>query len=142
MSTWLLPLLLTVGCAPESTVGGAWSVELWLADPDGPRRVESGDAMRAGDVVQVRVHDAPGAWAGLSGVDGHGAVQVWGGWATRQGWDAAPFALELDDDASGLQHIYVVFADEPLAEDELAAVAEGRPLDRGLAWWRFEVAVP
>lgn len=87
--------------------------------------VGSGGALLAGDSVQLRVRGEPGAWVTLVGVDGAGAPQVFGAFRLEGGWQAAPFALQIDG-ASPRQEFVAVFSEGPTSEHAaLSGLAEG-----------------
>ena len=75
---------------------------------DGLRPLEVGDALSAGDRVQLWYDPRNADAVGFAGRDGTGAIEVYGViHPTADGLQPAPFSLTLDG-ASGNQEFFVV----------------------------------
>jgi hypothetical protein len=121
-------LILTAACEDPSRP----DLQAWVATPYGARPLEPGEALGAGDRVQLRYRWEPDAWVTIAGVDGAGLVEVYGTARARgRGrWEPAPFSLVLDD-APNFQDLVVVFTDAPPHHpDVIAALRDHADLDR------------
>lgn len=129
-----LPLL---GDDPEPgattrTRGELPQLEVWVAAPEGPRPLRPGEALAAGDRVQL-LYDARGAErVGLAGRDGTGEVEVYGVLAPPSpGLHPAPFGLALDD-APGPQVFFAVPGGPDLQADAVERTVREVPLPHGV----------
>ncbi len=101
-------------------------LEVWVKRAEGTRRLRPGEAVGAGDRVQLKYDPRGASSVALAGRDGSGKIEVWTTNApTGLGLVTAPFALTLDD-TPGDQELFVVGSERPLTEDEVKAAVSGR----------------
>ncbi len=102
-------------------------LEAWLQTERGPRPLANGAEVGPGSRIQLRYRKTALAWVTFAGQDTTGEVEVYGTFPAEvgeQGWQAAPFALTLDD-ATGIQRFYAVFtSDPPTPESVQSSLAE------------------
>lgn len=78
----------------------------------GAELLASGAAVHPGDSIQLELRRAPRPWATVAGVDARGDAAVYSSWrVVGDEWQAAPFALTLDE-VLGTEQIFVLFTDE------------------------------
>jgi len=111
------------------TKGAKDVLEAWLETDRGPRPLAEGAEVGPGARIQLRYRQTAQAWVTFAGQDGTGTVEVYGTFPAEvgeQGWQAAPFALTLDDTA-GIQKFYAVFTSDPPTPEsvELSLAKEG-----------------
>ena len=98
------------------TAKGGFHLEAWVDTPDGPMVLDEGSTLSAGDRVQLKFATQGRQHVGFGGIDGSGAVEVYGMTTGEgEGLQNAPFALTLDD-SPGTQRFVAVFSDEELDE--------------------------
>jgi hypothetical protein len=105
------------------TKGRLPRLEAWVPTGESARPMYTGEAIGAGERVQLRFDARGRAFVTLAGRDTNGLVEVYG---TLPGGDnglrAAPFALTLDD-TSGEQTFFALYTDErPEPESVIAAL--------------------
>jgi hypothetical protein len=111
------------------TKGAKDVLEAWLETDRGPRPLANGAEVGPGSRIQLRYRQTTSKWVTFAGADGSGEVEVYGTFPAEvgeQGWQAAPFALTLDD-AAGIQKFYAVFTSTPPTPEsvEMSLAAEG-----------------
>jgi hypothetical protein len=112
------------------TKGVDLPLEVWTDGASGVRAVAEGEPLAAGQRVQLRYDPQGHEWSVLAGVDGTGAVEVFGQ-AEEDGATGgrhAPFSLVLDATA-GPQTFVLLLSDRPLLEDELQRAVRGTEVD-------------
>jgi hypothetical protein len=104
------------------TKGTLPDLEVWVGREQGTRPLRAGEAVAAGDQVQLTFHPQGHRLASFAGQDGTGALEMYGTVEVdpAQGLQPAPFALELDG-APGPQTFYVLAHDVPMTTSELEA---------------------
>jgi len=114
------------------TRGELPQLEVWVAAPEGPRPLREGEALAAGDRVQL-LYNARGAErVGLAGRDGTGEVEVYGVLTPPSpGLHPAPFGLALDD-APGPQVFFAVPGGPDLQADAVERTVREVPLPHGV----------
>ncbi len=106
------------------TKGAAVGLEAWLDTEPAARALGQGDEVVPGDTIQLRYRDKEGGFVSFAGMDGDGAVEVYGVVPAEPSpeWHNAPFALTLDD-SPGPQRFYAVFTyDRPSDEQVVDAL--------------------
>ncbi|MCO4743670.1 MAG: hypothetical protein KC912_02705 [Proteobacteria bacterium] len=123
-------LMLRMAPAPTETIkGGDGVMEAWIEDAEGAHALEVGELVHAGDRIQLKFKRPPLQQVALAGVDATGVTEVYGQWTAEQEpsrWQAAPFALRLDDTPGDVQMV-LVFSKTTLSERQVVAAAEGQP---------------
>lgn len=124
---------------PNQIKGGAPkpSVGFFVQEGEGARIGHEGDALKAGDKIQLAVKDVDKRAMVVVGVDGSGAVSVYvreSITSTAKGPNSKPrllpASLELDD-TLGAERFFVVYGDDPdedVADVERAAVKAAEDL--------------
>lgn len=125
-----------VSRAPDDgvrTKGDDAVFEVWVDTPAGPAAVADHQEFSAGDRIQARFRRPSAPWVTLAGVDARGGVEIYGTWAADMDspdWQAAPFALELDDEPGDLS-LWLVFTPTRPAEAAVKGIAAGGAVPRG-----------
>jgi hypothetical protein len=122
--------------ADRVTIRGAAlpEIEAWVDAGTGPRPLRDGEALAAGDRVQLR-YDSHGAHhVALAGRDASGLVEIYTLAApSGTGLTTAPFALELDA-TPGRQELFVITSaselDARTVEEALVGPVEGVAVSR------------
>jgi hypothetical protein len=110
------------------TKGFVPTLEAWVQAGDAPRPVYTGERLRAGTRVQLKVDAGHRRFVTLAGRDGTGAVEVYGTVAAEgPGPKPAPFALTLDD-SDGVQTFYAVLTDGRPSPDALRDALAREPV--------------
>jgi len=97
------------------------AIEVWVDLGQGPRLLRPGEALQAGDRVQLKVDATDAPFIALAGRDGRGLVEVYGSFpGGTDGLQSAPFGLVLDD-APGPQELFVLTSERPLDDAAVKA---------------------
>ena len=102
---------------PDALDKGGIHLEAWLETTDGPRFLDEGALLAAGDRVQLKYASQGRPFASFGGVDEAGNTEVYGTFSTDgEGLQNAPFALTLDE-TPGRQRFFALFTWERPTED-------------------------
>ncbi len=126
LATTVVPTLREVAVDHDEvrTKGEVPDLEVWRETRAGPVEVLPGQTVRSGDRIQIRYRKPSAAWVSLVGGSTSGELEVYGSWEADRGsagWQAAPFALQLDD-APHDERIALVFTPARLSEHALTAM--------------------
>ncbi len=109
--------------------GDTLGVEAWVDQEGGPVKVSGERQVHPGDRIQIRVRGPGQHVVTVAGKDGAGRIAVYGAWTSDddEGWEPAPFALELDN-TPGDERFYAIFGEREFSErDVRAAIQRGQP---------------
>lgn len=129
----LAALLLVVRAPAEQDDGlrekGAIPVlEAWVQAGSTARPLYTGERVRAGTKVQLKLDAGRRRFVTLAGRDGAGTVEVYSTFpAEGPGLRSAPYALTLDD-SSGDQEFFALLTDTKPAPDDVVAALKQEPL--------------
>jgi hypothetical protein len=115
--------------------GDVPDVEAWVDQDGGPVKITSDRQVHPGDRIQIRVRGPRERVVTVAGKDGAGRVAVYGTWTSDgdDGWEAAPFALELDD-TPGDERFYAIFGDREFDERAVRAAILREQPPAGTDW--------
>lgn len=118
---------------PDITDKGGIHLEAWLETSDGPRFLDDGALVNAGDRLQLKFASQGRPFASFGGIDGEGNTEVYGTFSTAgEGLENAPFALTLDD-APGRQRFFALFTwEQPSERTVRDAISSGQAPEGGI----------
>lgn len=113
--------------------GAAILLEAWLDDSRGPRLLEDGAAVHAGDKVQLRFSAGAHPLVTLAGVDGSGDVEIYATLRAEPGArvQQAPFGLTLDNTPGDQEFVALFTGSKPTPELVRRVLLDGRPVPDG-----------
>lgn len=105
------------------------TLEVWVDSRSGPRALRAGEALHAGDRVQLLFRPEGASWVTLAGTDGAGNLELWGSFEPLGNHlQPAPFGLTLDETA-GDQAFHLLRSPRPLEVEEVRRALAGEADD-------------
>ncbi|TNE92281.1 MAG: hypothetical protein EP330_02135 [Deltaproteobacteria bacterium] len=114
---------------PDTRTKGTAVAEAWLDDGGDGHALAPGEVVHQGDRIQLRFKRPPLPQVTLAGVDGTGAVEIYGRWTAEgeaERWQTAPFSLRLDDTPGDIQ-VALIFSGDELSDRAVKQAVTGSP---------------